>query len=78
MYVHHCCEDDDDADMSVVYVVCMCDAYVTACIWAALPAAIGLFPQVSAINVSTMESKFHNLNDRNGNKINTLYFNKGL
>jgi len=44
----------------------------------ALPAAIALFPQTVAVNVSKLEPQFQNLKDKNGNKIETLYYNRGL
>eukprot|EP00823_Brevimastigomonas_motovehiculus_P006295 TRINITY_DN517_c0_g1_i1.p1 TRINITY_DN517_c0_g1~~TRINITY_DN517_c0_g1_i1.p1 ORF type:complete len:339 (+),score=61.49 TRINITY_DN517_c0_g1_i1:57-1073(+) len=53
-------------------------AVVTASLWGALPAAIGLFPQDCAIKPSQLEPKFHNLKDKNGKPFETLYFNKGL
>jgi len=43
-----------------------------------LPAAIALFPQQAEVNVNQLESKFHNLKDKNGNPIEKVYYNKGL
>jgi len=51
---------------------------ITACLWLALPLAIGLFPQESAVPAAKLEPQFHNLTDSKGNKIDTFYFNKGL
>lgn len=51
---------------------------ITMCLWAALPLAIGLFPQTSSITVDKLEDKFKNMTDSKGNKIETFYFNKGL
>lgn len=51
---------------------------ITACLWLALPFAIGLFPQESSIDANKLEEKFRNLNDKNGRRIETFYFNKGL
>jgi len=53
-------------------------AVVTASLWGALPVAIGLFPQISAVSPKELESHFHNLKYKNGSPINKLYFNKGL
>jgi len=45
----------------------------------ALPAAIGLFPQIGEVNVKKLEPQFHNLVDKKtGKKIETVYYNKGL
>jgi len=51
---------------------------ITACLWLALPLAIGLFPQQSAVPAHKLEPQFHDLKDSKGNKIDTFYFNKGL
>ena len=42
------------------------------CLYAALPAACGLFPQKTSININKLEKEFHELpNDR-------VWFNRGL
>lgn len=51
---------------------------ITACLWLALPLAIGLFPQMSSIPAGKLEPEFQNLQDSKGKKIETFYFNKGL
>ena len=51
---------------------------ITACLWLALPLAIGLFPQMSSIKANDLEPQFHNIKDSKGNKVKTFYFNKGL
>jgi hypothetical protein len=51
---------------------------ITACLWLALPLAIGLFPQQSSIAANKLEPQFQNMKDSKGNKIDTFYFNKGL
>lgn len=43
-----------------------------------LPPAIATFPQVATANPKSLESKFHNLRDQNGNPIEKVEFNKGL
>lgn len=44
----------------------------------ALPAAIAVFPQRGSLKTDNMEKEFHNLSDKDGNKVTTLYYNKGL
>jgi hypothetical protein len=51
---------------------------IAACLWLALPLAIGLFPQVSEIDVKKLEKEFHNLKDNSGKVVTHAYFNKGL
>jgi len=53
-------------------------AVTTAALSLALPGAIALFPQRMEVPATDLEPKFHNLTDHDGNKINTIYFNKGL
>jgi len=53
-------------------------AVVTASLWVALPAAIGLFPQTSSVSVKELEPRFQNLKNKFGRPIENLYFNKGL
>lgn len=43
-----------------------------------LPLCIGMFPQISSMEVEKMEPTFHNLVDSKGNKVEKLYYNKGL
>lgn len=42
------------------------------------PLCCAIFEQTSKVHVSTLETKFHDLIDANGNKITELYYNKGL
>jgi hypothetical protein len=58
---------------SPVYV-----AVTTVCLWLALPAAIGLFPQHTQINAMQLEPQFHHLTNQKGQPIDKIYFNKGL
>jgi tricarboxylate carrier len=51
---------------------------ITACLWLALPLAIGLFPQVSSVKAEQLEPQFHNLKDSKGNRVEQFFFNKGL
>lgn len=51
---------------------------ITACLWLALPLAIGLFPQMSSVKAQDLEPQFRDLKDSKGNKVDTFYFNKGL
>ena len=53
-------------------------AVITGCLWAALPAAIGLFQQTSELDVKQLEPQFQNLKDSQGKHIDRVYFNKGL
>ena len=53
-------------------------AIITMCLWLALPAAVGLFPQVSTLPASAMEPEFQNKYDLNGKPVETFYFNKGV
>lgn len=43
-----------------------------------LPPAIATFPQVATVDPKSLESRFHNLRDQNGNPIEKVEFNKGL
>ncbi|KAJ3237087.1 hypothetical protein HDU81_009967 [Chytriomyces hyalinus] len=45
---------------------------------AALPCAIALFPQIAEVDVNQLEPRFRNLTANNGDRIKTLYFNRGL
>lgn len=51
---------------------------ITACLWLALPLAIGLFPQMSSVAAKDLEPQFHDLKDSKGEKIERFFFNKGL
>jgi tricarboxylate carrier len=53
-------------------------AVVTGSLWGALPLSIGLFPQVCQSRTKDLEPEFHNLKDKQGKPIDTVYFNKGL
>lgn len=44
----------------------------------ALPCAIGAFPQRQRIHVSKLESEFHDRETRNGEKIDYVWFNRGV
>lgn len=45
---------------------------------AGLPAALAVYPQTAKFDVKDLEPKYHNLYDRYGQPITTLYANKGL
>jgi len=47
-------------------------------IGACLPLCIGMFPQISAMEADQMEPIFHNLVDSKGDKVEKLFYNKGL
>jgi sideroflexin-5 len=44
----------------------------------ALPCAIGVFPQRQRIHVSKLEPEFHDREARNGEKIEYVWFNRGV
>lgn len=44
----------------------------------ALPAAIAVFPQRGSLKTEKMEEEFRNIRDKDGKKIDTLFYNKGL
>lgn len=44
----------------------------------ALPFALAVFPQRRTLPVSKLEDKFHDLKDKDGNKIESLEFNRGI
>lgn len=44
----------------------------------ALPFALGVFPQRRTLPVSKLEEQFHDLKDKDGNKITELEFNRGI
>jgi sideroflexin-5 len=44
----------------------------------ALPCAIGAFPQRQRIHVSRLEPEFHDREYRNGDKIEYVWFNRGV
>jgi hypothetical protein len=48
------------------------------CLWAALPLAIAIFPQYVEVDPKKLEKEFHDLKDKNGKPITSIYFNKGL
>lgn len=50
----------------------------TGVLWAALPFAIGLFPQTASAHVNELEQEFRSLKRSDGSKIERLFFNKGL
>ncbi len=43
-----------------------------------VPLAIALFKQTVEVPAARLETKFHDLRDEYGEKIRTVYFNKGL
>ncbi|CUM65243.1 uncharacterized protein PRCAT00002875001 [Priceomyces carsonii] len=43
-----------------------------------LPFALAVFPQRRTVPVKKLEEEFHNLKDKNGDKINELEFNRGI
>ncbi|KAJ3413462.1 hypothetical protein HDV05_008031 [Chytridiales sp. JEL 0842] len=51
---------------------------ISGSLMAALPCSIALFPQTASISVNSLEPRFQNLKDANGNRIETVYFNRGL
>lgn len=51
---------------------------ITLALVTALPCAIATFPQIGQLPVSELEAKFHNLQDKQGNPITHVYYNKGL
>ncbi|KAI8620818.1 Tricarboxylate/iron carrier, partial [Chytriomyces sp. MP71] len=53
-------------------------ALICGSLMVALPCAIALFPQNVAANVESLEPRFRNLTANNGERIKTLYFNRGL
>lgn len=53
-------------------------AAITAALCIALPGAIAIFPQRLELDTHSLEPEFHNLLDKEGNKITKLYSNKGL
>ena len=53
-------------------------ATVTSCLAGALPLSIGLFPQVCEVEATRLEPKFHHLQNEDQQKIEKLYFNRGL
>jgi len=51
---------------------------IVAALYTTLPCAIALFPQEVPMKPEQLEERFQNLTDEKGNKIDTLYFNRGL
>jgi len=51
---------------------------ITVCLGFAIPMSVALFPQQSTIPASKLEPQFQNLIDKNGHKITTFTYNKGL
>lgn len=50
--------------------------FVTALV--ALPPALAVFPQREIMATEKLEKEFHNLKDKNGNKIDQVEFNRGI
>lgn len=44
----------------------------------ALPMTIGIFPQVATLHKDQLEPEFQNCKDKDGNPVDTFYFNRGL
>ncbi|CAI5757285.1 unnamed protein product [Candida verbasci] len=44
----------------------------------ALPFALGVFPQKRTLPVDKLEDKFHNIKEKNGEKLEELQFNRGI
>lgn len=44
----------------------------------ALPFALAVFPQRRFVNPNSLENEFHNLKDKNGEKIKSVWFNRGI
>jgi len=53
-------------------------AVISTMLWTALPAAVAIFPQIVETPANKLEPKFHNLKDKNGRPIETVYYNRGL
>lgn len=53
-------------------------ATISACLLAALPPSIALFPQIAKVNVNQLESELTGLKDSRGAPLETIYFNRGL
>ncbi|AET40609.1 Fsf1p Ecym_6227 [Eremothecium cymbalariae DBVPG len=51
---------------------------ITATAFAALPFALGVFPQYQAINVKKLEPELSEKKDRDGKVIQQVYFNRGM
>lgn len=51
---------------------------ITIALQTGLPVAIALFPQSVGVPVSSLEKEFQNLVDEKGNKVEMLYYNRGL
>ncbi len=51
---------------------------ITLCMSCALPAALAILPQRMKLKTDSLEEKFHNLKDKNGNHLEYVYADKGL
>jgi tricarboxylate carrier len=51
---------------------------ITACMSMGLPAAIAIFPQNMSIAVTSLEPEFQGLMDKDGNRLEHVFYNKGL
>eukprot|EP01119_Soliformovum_irregulare_P019762 TRINITY_DN6326_c0_g1_i1.p1 TRINITY_DN6326_c0_g1~~TRINITY_DN6326_c0_g1_i1.p1 ORF type:complete len:331 (+),score=70.01 TRINITY_DN6326_c0_g1_i1:130-993(+) len=51
---------------------------ITTMLWAALPATLALFPQISSIPAKKLEPRFQGMKDPEGKTIETFYYNRGL
>ncbi|KAJ3310873.1 hypothetical protein HDV04_004566 [Boothiomyces sp. JEL0838] len=51
---------------------------VSASLMAALPCAIALYPQMASLPVDKVEPEFQNIKKPNGEKVERIYFNRGL
>lgn len=51
---------------------------ITATSFAVLPFALAIFPQKRVFNTKHLEDKFHDLKDKNGRPVETVWFNRGM
>ncbi|KAI8806286.1 Tricarboxylate/iron carrier [Cladochytrium replicatum] len=51
---------------------------IAGSLMAALPCSVALFPQKASASVSKLEPRFQGLVDKDGKKVETLFFNRGL
>lgn len=53
-------------------------AVICGMILGALPCAIALFPQLASIPAASVEQEFQQLTYKDGTKVETFWYNKGL
>ena len=51
---------------------------ITMCMSCALPAALAILPQRMELKTGSLEEQFQDLKDKDGNRIQFLYAEKGL